>query len=156
MSTIASLILSFVLTIAASITGLVPGNNPSETAKQTGKTVSEIATNQATPSAQIQTEPIATTSANLNNFGSWVSSLTPDEPKADGQAFGEKVSTAAQIKNDTEETDENPNGNDDTNTENPPIPTDPPSYPDLCDPIILRGVINHTSKPLLPKLPCVQ
>lgn len=157
MSDIASIILSFVLTLSATITGLVPGNNPSDIAKETGRTVSELAQSDATASAPLYFGNEATPSAHSENFGAWVSSMTPDEPKEDGKVFGEIVSTAASSKSDEDTQNEDSNESENNNPEvEIPDPADPPQNTDPCDSILLHEVQIKSGKTLLPKSPCIQ
>jgi len=94
MSTIVSLLLSIIISITAVVSGSVPGNNPKSVVKPIGPTVSATAAqnNQSNSNSDSGNQGLGKPEG---NFGAWVSSLAPEEPRADGAAFGEKVSTAA-------------------------------------------------------------
>jgi hypothetical protein len=138
MINIVSLIISIVIAASTAILGLTPGDNPSSNAKSIGPAVSEAATSE-NPSNTVHSEA---NSSNVgqgaekseDNFGSWVASLPPEEPKADGAVFGEKVSEEAK--------EEGQNENEPAVQEPPvilpvepvdPEPIDPPDKLPRCD-----------------------
>ena len=125
MSTIVSLLLSILISITTAVSGSLPGNNPSESVKSIGNAVSETVSQDGTPNNGLDDRNVGNSQ---DNFGTWVSSLAPEEPKVDGAAFGNKVSTAAK-ENGNEVGQEEP-------SVEPPLvpPIEPPVEPPITPP----------------------
>ena len=138
MSTIVSLLLSIIISITAVVSGSVPGNNPKAVVKPSGPTVSATAAqnNQSNSNSDSGNQGLGKPE---DNFGAWVSSLAPEEPRADGAAFGEKVSTAAKE-----------NGKKGGRLE-PPVepPVEPPIEPPVEPPIIISPCDNWNNDVLI-------
>ncbi|MEX0616653.1 MAG: hypothetical protein WD231_02435 [Candidatus Woykebacteria bacterium] len=87
-------VLAIVVSISAAVSGSVPASkdtNPSDEAKISGSAVSEYVKENHPTGAEPSNVVINNTTAEDNaNLG--VSERTPEEPKLDGQTFGQSVS----------------------------------------------------------------
>jgi len=97
-------VLALVMSISAAVGGALPAskdNNPSDEAKASSAAISEYA-QENHPTGFESSNVVINNTASEDNANLGVSERTPEEPKADGQTFGQSARDEASAGNTTE------------------------------------------------------